>query len=123
MLSTIGIAMAMIILVPRYGDALAIYFDQSDFLAVAEMKSTTDFDSFEPVWGFTDHHMALDGILYSAEECSNRCWTFDNHWARASSIVLVSNNISNDIISFGKNRFTHSLGFEFVSPAIFPIRR
>jgi hypothetical protein len=65
--------------------ALITFGDEVDFLAATDIVSITTFDGFitptptgsENIQTYQYMNTAVDGVLYSTDECTNSCWSGD----------------------------------------------
>lgn len=109
-LSSVAILTLLYCIVPTTNAGLITYDSEVDFLAAAPIVSTETFDGFATNYGFTHKVISLDGLIYSTESCTNRCWTFDSNY-KTTPNSLISNSASTNTIMFGPSRWVEALGF------------
>lgn len=96
-----------------------VFTDEASFVASPAVRNIETFDSFRQNFGFTTPQIALGGVQFTTATCTNRCWTFDSSTFTPPN-GLISNAISDDVLSFGAGRYSTALGFSFQSTAFGP---
>lgn len=129
---------------PAASATLEIYFSETEFLAAAPIASTENFDEFQRFTEFDSPDVEIDSVRYGleagVESCTNSddlptgCWVISfggpntifvdgelqqvpNTWP-ASSLPnkFLSNNVFDNVLSFGDNAYVEAIGFFFSTP-------
>lgn len=111
-LVTLCLSTALAAGVPQEVRALVLYNSEAVFLAEAPIASVETFDTYITNYGFITPSIVIDGVSYSTNECTNRCWTFYSNNVSPPN-GLISNAIGENVIRFGTSRYVEAIGFWF----------
>lgn len=101
------------VILPIKSFALAIYDNETDFFSSSLITSTETFDTYTNNYGFISPIIAIDGVQYETNQCTNRCWNFDGSNVTPQN-GLISNAIGYNKLGAGEGRYFDSIGFYFL---------
>lgn len=100
------------------------YNDEASFTSAATIASISTFDSLVTTSSsgrllpetFNYLNIALDGTLYSTDQCTNVCWAGETGFGGFPSLPgLISNAIGDNVLTFGAGQWVTDFGFQFLS--------